>query len=79
MTLNSLAILFSSSVDLVAFCSKKVVFWDSYLEYVIVGIGVAVTFFVNVITSLKTFSVVSMSLGGSLLRKIEVNESIVPK
>jgi hypothetical protein len=37
------------------------------------------TYFVNIIASLKTFSIVSMSLGGSLLRKIEVNESIIPK
>ena len=37
------------------------------------------TYFMNLIASLMTFSMVSMSLGGNLLRKIEVNESIVPK
>ena len=69
MALNSLAVLFSSSTDAVAFYLEKMVFWDSYPEYVSVGIGAAVTWFINVIASLKTFSMVSMSLGRSLLRK----------
>ena len=36
------------------------------------------TYFMNVTTSLKTFSMVSISLGGSLLRKIEFNDLLFP-